>query len=416
MRNCLKVLALVVAIAFVQGCGPVDNLGSQGGDIGKNIVISPDSTVDCDPALVKSLITSAIDAKEWSSLGANCQSDTEIFVTAHHVDNWGVTGMKLVHDGAKVISVDADVFAPPAVAASNFYPSCPDASRETYWTTECTTINTATAVINTNHSAAQTRGYNSAKGLGSQESKANVYNNLSCANMRLWGRVGHGYTAGLQLANHESLSNFSGVNLSGKGIYANSCQAFNNPFKGQVTGAGAQWFISGITNLSIGPSEKTFECWWGKAKNQAEICGTLNGCVQSGAGQHGCHGQGSTVPAPGGGPNPTPTPGPNPTPTPGPNPTPTPGDSCQGMCGKKSGSCWCDNLCKQYGDCCADYDQFCGPNPTPQPTPNPTPPPTPHPGPNTSVGKCGGQASGGCWCDNYCKMYGDCCADFDQVC
>jgi hypothetical protein len=36
--------------------------------------------------------------------------------------------------------------------------------------------------------------------------------------------------------------------------------------------------------------------------------------------------------------------------------------SCDGKCGGPSAdkSCYCDGACKGYGDCCQDYDQFCG--------------------------------------------------------
>ena len=40
----------------------------------------------------------------------------------------------------------------------------------------------------------------------------------------------------------------------------------------------------------------------------------------------------------------------------------------------------------------------------------------PPPGPNSCEGRCGGQAPGGCWCDNQCSFYGDCCADRTAVC
>ncbi len=34
--------------------------------------------------------------------------------------------------------------------------------------------------------------------------------------------------------------------------------------------------------------------------------------------------------------------------------------SCEGNCGEQApGGCWCDELCVQYGDCCSDYQQFC---------------------------------------------------------
>ncbi len=122
-------------------------------------------------------------------------------------------------------------------------------------------------------------------------------------------------------------------------------------------------------------------------------------------------------------PTPTPTPGPTPTPTPGPTPTPTPNNnSCVGYCGNKApGGCWCDNLCDNYGDCCADKKAACdgpSPTPTPGPTPTPTPAPTPTPTPNINScqGYCGNKAPGGCWCDNYCESYNDCCTDKKQIC
>jgi cysteine-rich repeat protein len=70
--------------------------------------------------------------------------------------------------------------------------------------------------------------------------------------------------------------------------------------------------------------------------------------------------------------------------------------SCQGKCGQNLGSCWCDTACKSYGDCCPDYDQWCGLK--------------------TCQGKCGGAGIGGCWCDTACKSYGDCCPDYDHEC
>ncbi len=36
--------------------------------------------------------------------------------------------------------------------------------------------------------------------------------------------------------------------------------------------------------------------------------------------------------------------------------------------------------------------------------------------PNSCVGNCGGQAPGGCWCDDQCAGFGDCCTDNISVC
>lgn len=42
------------------------------------------------------------------------------------------------------------------------------------------------------------------------------------------------------------------------------------------------------------------------------------------------------------------------------NPPPPPPTSCQGYCGTYTGACWCDSSCQTYGDCCADYNLYCG--------------------------------------------------------
>jgi V8-like Glu-specific endopeptidase len=39
---------------------------------------------------------------------------------------------------------------------------------------------------------------------------------------------------------------------------------------------------------------------------------------------------------------------------------PSPNDSCEGSCGTNAGTCWCDELCISYGDCCTDVCEHCG--------------------------------------------------------
>jgi hypothetical protein len=34
----------------------------------------------------------------------------------------------------------------------------------------------------------------------------------------------------------------------------------------------------------------------------------------------------------------------------------------------------------------------------------------------TCQGSCGGMAAAGCWCDDQCTFYGDCCLDKQQLC
>ncbi|MCO4760030.1 MAG: hypothetical protein KC502_00885 [Myxococcales bacterium] len=78
------------------------------------------------------------------------------------------------------------------------------------------------------------------------------------------------------------------------------------------------------------------------------------------------------------------------------------GGSCVGICGKQSPSgCWCDDKCSQYGDCCGDFSKTCacGANPL-----------------SSCNGKCGGKGAGGCWCDANCVILKDCCDDKPKCC
>ena len=38
----------------------------------------------------------------------------------------------------------------------------------------------------------------------------------------------------------------------------------------------------------------------------------------------------------------------------------TPDAGCEGFCGGQAIGCWCDEKCMQYGDCCADRCEVCG--------------------------------------------------------
>lgn len=84
--------------------------------------------------------------------------------------------------------------------------------------------------------------------------------------------------------------------------------------------------------------------------------------------------------------------------------TAIPAGSCNGNCGASSDDqCFCDAVCTQLGDCCADYVTAgctgvtaCGSNAS-----------------KTCKGACGKQGSGLCWCDAACDDFGDCCPDKD---
>ena len=97
-------------------------------------------------------------------------------------------------------------------------------------------------------------------------------------------------------------------------------------------------------------------------------------------------------------PQPEPEPEPEPDPQPEPGPGPDDLNSCSGACGgQAAGGCWCDDQCTKYGDCCEDVVQQCDPA-------------------NSCFDSCGGRAAGGCWCDEFCAQYGDCCGDKGLTC
>jgi hypothetical protein len=83
---------------------------------------------------------------------------------------------------------------------------------------------------------------------------------------------------------------------------------------------------------------------------------------------------------------------------------PPSGGQCNGFCGGQAPiGCWCDNQCDGFGDCCPDVCADC---------------------PNLNLctgggrcdGFCGGQARTGCWCDDQCAMFNDCCPEVCDDC
>jgi hypothetical protein len=76
--------------------------------------------------------------------------------------------------------------------------------------------------------------------------------------------------------------------------------------------------------------------------------------------------------------------------------------TCEDHCGGTSdGSCYCDEGCVYYGDCCGDFDLYCGYEEEPT---------------GSCLDSCGGLSDSGCYCDDACTYYGDCCFDFIDVC
>ena len=80
--------------------------------------------------------------------------------------------------------------------------------------------------------------------------------------------------------------------------------------------------------------------------------------------------------------------------------------SCEGFCGGQApAGCFCDDLCTFYDDCCPDAVELClgGGSGTPPAT-------------ASCEGFCGGQAPAGCFCDDLCTAFNDCCPDAVELC
>jgi agmatine/peptidylarginine deiminase len=102
------------------------------------------------------------------------------------------------------------------------------------------------------------------------------------------------------------------------------------------------------------------------------------------------------------------------------------GGECAGACGGQGASgCFCDESCFQFGDCCGSVctdcptlsgcggggcNPPCGPGQTCQ---NGMCVPG---GGGDCAGACGGQGASGCYCDEECFNYGDCCGSVCEDC
>lgn len=81
-------------------------------------------------------------------------------------------------------------------------------------------------------------------------------------------------------------------------------------------------------------------------------------------------------------------------------------DSCESNCGyQAAGGCWCDEQCVKWNDCCFDRDDICVFEEA------------------TCMNACGGLGQGTsgegvtqCYCDQVCSFHGDCCDDYEEIC
>ncbi|XP_035255591.1 deleted in malignant brain tumors 1 protein isoform X4 [Anguilla anguilla] len=85
---------------------------------------------------------------------------------------------------------------------------------------------------------------------------------------------------------------------------------------------------------------------------------------------------------------------------------PTSYGSCRYNCGYQVGSCSCSSSCRYYGNCCHDYNMYCGTTTNSPVTPT---------GYGTCRYNCGYHA-GSCSCSSSCRYYGNCCHDYNTYC
>jgi hypothetical protein len=179
--------------------------------------------------------------------------------------------------------------------------TCPDETVQMVFSTCETSIPTAVAAVDYAGQVAQNNGFKYKILKGSQENIQAIQNWLSCNNLILFGRVGHGYTSGIVLYDGELTYNYfqnlSSNALNGKDLYFNSCEVHNAPLEPAIVGAGVEKFIGGNVNLAIGSSEEVFKCWLDEViSHNASITQSVSSCEQENypyPGSHGVSGNGS---------------------------------------------------------------------------------------------------------------------------
>ncbi len=188
--------------------------------------------------------------------------------------------------------------------------ACPDSSVDMVFATCETGIPTAVAAVDDLADVAEANGYNVRVLKGSAENIQAYQNWLSCNNLILFGRVGHGSPTGIMVDDGTlSYTYFQGLSssaLQDKVIFINSCQVHNSPLQPAVVSAGVQKYIGGITNLAIGPSERVFLCWFDDVVDGDAMTSTLYNCnnTEPRAGTFGISGNGSDYLASGTDPDP----------------------------------------------------------------------------------------------------------------
>jgi len=189
--------------------------------------------------------------------------------------------------------------------------TCPDTTVDmVFGSTEASDIRTAGQAVDNAAKIGRDAGYNVVTLKDSEENIQNVKDWLACENLIVFGRVGHGYENGIVLDDGElkndHFESLSSTALNNNLVYFNSCLVHNDPLEPAIVNAGAQKYIGGDVNLSIGPSEDVFICVMDRVINDGDAISTsLTECEQQhyrnqsqvrgsdGIGDHGISGNGS---------------------------------------------------------------------------------------------------------------------------
>ncbi|MCK5058827.1 MAG: hypothetical protein KAT34_19420, partial [Candidatus Aminicenantes bacterium] len=144
-------------------------------------------------------------------------------------DSYGMDIVRItVSDNYRFRSIEKNYVLKYGDSSTDWLPAtracdCPDETVEILLSTCETGIPTAVAGIEYSYDVAVAAGYTAKKLLGSEENTVEIDNWLCCPNLKYWGRIGHGYTGGIVVADGNLTSAYfdslpAGA-LSGKSLY-----------------------------------------------------------------------------------------------------------------------------------------------------------------------------------------------------
>ncbi|MCP4748264.1 MAG: hypothetical protein GY874_19325 [Desulfobacteraceae bacterium] len=179
--------------------------------------------------------------------------------------------------------------------------SCPDDTVEMVFATSEDDLPSAISAVENLADMASDQGYNVETLTGKEENTQAVKDWLSCSDLKLYGRIGHGSQSGIMVSDgvvkSQYFSGLSSTELENKVLFFNSCDVHNPPLEPAIVGAGVQKFIGGDNSLGIGSSEKVFECWLDEVLAGDAMSSAIKSCssAQPSAGSYGISGDGSDI-------------------------------------------------------------------------------------------------------------------------